>query len=548
VINRTAVGERQQSASASERSMSLAPRIIKSRYRVDAIASVSRDVVVYAAEDVRSGRQIALEVPRDEFAVDSAFVAALCEQANKLAKSVHVNRAVARVYECDKTEEGDVFVAREPVDGRLLREALDERGALDPYTALRIASQVGEALEMLHQNGIVHGELGPESVLMVKDDDGTENPRLAGVELTAAHRTTIGLRLRSAASLAHLAPEQVESGQTTEAADIYALGWLLREMLTANTAREADGIRLAPLAIPPVIDRIITTALETRPGQRYPDISVMVNDIWGAHTELSEPRMRSRAVTPPPSANERARGIARSIVAVAPAVAAAAIVVAVIAWAAMSDRIASLLRPAAPAPAVTSAPVDGSAAPAAVDTGKSTLTLPPSTEASKPDAGKPSAPVAVPAVVETPASAPRPPVAEAPAPVAPEPARPPQPTPTPPPPAAVRKPPVARPERSTGVESRPAVERSTTSEPRGPTTAGRRESAPTEQRAPSTAEPRVPATTEPRAAAPAEPRAAAPAEPRGPAATEQRAPASADQRGGESDGSAIIDWLLKDRR
>ena len=521
--------------------MSLAPRIIKSRYRVDAIASVSRDVVVYAAEDVRSGRQIALEVPRDEFAVDSAFVAALCDQANKLAKSVHVNRAVARVYECDKTEEGDVFVAREPVEGRLLREVLDERGAVDSYTALRIASQVGEALEMLHQNGIVHGELGPESVLMVKDDDGMENPRLAGVELTAAHRTTIGLRIRSTASLVHLAPEQVESGQTTEAADIYALGWLLREMLTANTAREANGLRLAPLAIPPVIDRIITTALEARPGQRYPDISVMVNDIWGAHTELSEPRMRSRAVVAAPlSVNERARGIARSIVAVAPAVAAAAIVVAVIAWAAMSDRIASLFRPAAPAPAVTSAPADGSATPPAVDAGKSTPAPLPSTEASKPDTGTPSAPAAVPAVVETPAPAPRPPVAQAPVPVAPEAARPPQPSPTPPPPAAVRKPPVARPERSTSVESRPAVERSTTSEQRGPTTAGRRESAPTEQRAPATAEPRVPAT--------AEPRATAPAEPRGPAATEQRAPARTDQRADESDGSAIIDWLLKDRR
>jgi len=534
--------------------MSLAPRIIKSRYRVDTLASVSRDVVVYAAEDVRSGRQIALEVPRDEFAVDSAFVTALCDQANKLAKSVHVNRAVARVYECDKTEEGDVFIAREPVEGRLLRDVLDERGALDPYTALRIASQVGEALEMLHQNGIVHGEIGPESVLMVKDDDGTENPRLAGVELTAAHRTTIGLRLRSAAVLAHLAPEQVESGQTTEAADIYALGWLLREMLTANTVREADGIRLAPPAIPPVIDRIVTTALEPRPGQRYPDISVMVNDIWGAHTELSEPRMRSRAVSPPPSVNERAQGIARSIVAVAPAVAAAAIVVAVIAWAAMSDRIASLFRPAAPAPAVTSAPADSAATPS-VDVGKSTPTPPPSTEAAKPEAGKPSAPAAAPAVVETPAPAPRPPVAEAPAPVAPDAARPAQPSPTPPPPAAVRKPPVARPERSTSVESRPAVERSTTSEQRGPTTA-RRESAPSEPRAPAPAEPRVPSTIEPRAAAPAEPRAPAttdqraptPAEPRGPAATDQRAPAPADQRGGEADGSAIIDWLLKDRR
>src|SRR5262249_24139659 len=298
----------------------LAPRIIKSRYRLDSIASVGRDVVVYAAEDVRSGRQIALEILRDEFAANAEFVVAVCEQATKLAKSVHVNRAVARVYECDKTEEGDVFVAREPLEGRALREILDERGALDPCTALRIASQIGEALEMLHHNGIIHGELGLESVLIVKDDDGTENPRLVGAELTAAHRTTIGLRLRDAVSLANLAPEQVELGQTTEATDVYALGRLLREMLTAKGMRDADGIRRQPTTIPLTINRIITTALDVRASERYPDISVMVNEIWGAHTELSEPKTRGRGVSPVPSSNERVRRLARSILGVGPAV------------------------------------------------------------------------------------------------------------------------------------------------------------------------------------------------------------------------------------
>src|SRR5262249_29944842 len=177
--------------------------------------------------------------------------------------------------------------------------------------------------------GIIHGELGPTSVLMVKDDDGTENPRLAGVELTAAHRTTIGLRLRDAASLAYLAPEQVELGQTTEATDVHALGRLLREMLTANEMHESDGVRRHPPAIPLAVSRIITTALDLRPSERYPDISVMVNEIWGAHTELSEPKIRPRGQSPAPGISERALRIGRSIFGVGPAGAAAAIAVVV---------------------------------------------------------------------------------------------------------------------------------------------------------------------------------------------------------------------------
>ena len=75
---------------------------------------------------------------------------------------------------------------------------------------------------------------------------------------------------------------------------MYALGMLLRELLTAGRARETTG---AQVALPPAIERIITTALDARPEHRYPDISVMVNDIWGAQAMLagSEP---GRSVKP----------------------------------------------------------------------------------------------------------------------------------------------------------------------------------------------------------------------------------------------------------
>jgi hypothetical protein len=201
VTSGTPEGNRGASASVTERSLGLAPRVIKGRYRLNAVSAVSRDVVVYAAEDVRSGRPIAIEFVRDEFAGNVDYLTALWDQARKLAKLEPVKSTIARVYECDRTDDGDVFVAREPVEGRPLREVLDEHRVFDPATALRIAGQVGEGIEMLHQRGIVHGELGLDSVVMVKGDDGTEIPRLVGVELTGAHRTAAGRRLGEGATL-----------------------------------------------------------------------------------------------------------------------------------------------------------------------------------------------------------------------------------------------------------------------------------------------------------------------------------------------------------
>jgi serine/threonine protein kinase len=362
VISGAAVGSAGSSAAAPERSLGLAGSIIKARYRVNAVSSVSRDVVVYTAEEIRFGRPIALEVLRDELAADAEFVAAVREQASTLAMSPHAHRGLARVYECDATDTGELFIALERTEGATLREVLDARGALDPSTALRIASQVGEALETLHHDRIIHGRLGPDSVRIATDDHGMEHVTLVGVELTAAYRTTIGLRLRDASPPAYLAPEQIERGETTDATDQYALGMLLRELLTADGPRETTGAPTATRPVLPAIERIITTALDPRPEHRYPDISVMVNDMWGAQTVLAADS-RPRSVTPPAKTHRRPRPRRpRFTLPMAAAVATAGIILVVV-WIAFSDRIVPRFRARVTAPAVTPVPVNLGATP-----------------------------------------------------------------------------------------------------------------------------------------------------------------------------------------
>jgi serine/threonine protein kinase len=357
VTSHVTAGAAGESASAPE--LGLAGSVIKARYRVNAVASASREVVVYSAEDIHHGRSIALKVLRDEFARDAEFVAAVRNQAIALAVAAHALRDVQRVYEYGATETGQFFVALEWAEGATLREVLDAGGPLAVATALRVAIRIGEALEALHHNRLLHGQLGPESVLMVNDG---ERIRLVGVELAAAYRTPIGLRLRDEFSLAYRAPEQIERGETTAATDVYALGMLLRQLLTAGKA-SATGSPFAAAPLSPPIQRIITTALEARPVHRYPDVSVMLNDIWGAMAVLTEPESRPRSVKARGNPRRRVRQRQPVFTLRMTAGVVTAGIVAAGVWVAGFDRIVSQFQSRVTPPAVTAVPVERDANP-----------------------------------------------------------------------------------------------------------------------------------------------------------------------------------------
>ena len=335
-----------------EINLRLAGSLIRSRYRVNDVASVEHDVVIYHAEDTHKGRSIALKVLRGVFSRDAEFVAAVRAQALALATSSHVLRGVQRVYESGDTETGHLFVALEKIEGATLGDVLEGGGALAAPTALRIAIRVGEALEALHHNHLVYGRLGPDAVVMVNDG---ERIRLVGAELAAAYRTPIGRNAHDPFPLAYRAPEQIEGGDATEATDVYALGMLLQQLLAAGKEE--------PTHLSPAIHRIIATAVEPRPERRYSDISVMVNDIWGAAALVLEPEARPRASRGGGHARRRVRRrqapVARRMAA---AVAAAAITAAIV-WVTGLEPVATWLHGDAPPPEVMAVRVENGVLP-----------------------------------------------------------------------------------------------------------------------------------------------------------------------------------------
>jgi hypothetical protein len=131
---------------------------------------------------------------------------------------------------------------------------------------------------------------------------------------------------------------------------------LLRELLTAG-ARDAASVETALASLPPEIARILTTALDPQPERRFPDISVMVNDMWAAQTALAEPAARPTVAEPRAHRRRRQRSQPpRATLRIAAALFTAGIIAAVV-WFVLSGTLVSLVRSVLTTPAVTAVPV-----------------------------------------------------------------------------------------------------------------------------------------------------------------------------------------------
>lgn len=148
---------------------------------------------------------------------------------------------LVQVYDAGE-HDGEGFVVLELVDGSSLRAILAERGTLPPPEAASIGALLADALAYVHARGVVHRDVTPANVLCGPD----RRPRLADFGIArlldttriTAVDTTIG-------TAAYMAPEQVEGAEVTPAADVYALGLVLREALTGRPAFDGVGHEVA---------------------------------------------------------------------------------------------------------------------------------------------------------------------------------------------------------------------------------------------------------------------------------------------------------------
>jgi serine/threonine protein kinase/Tol biopolymer transport system component len=252
---------------------------------------------VYRSHDTKLGRDVAIKILSRAFANDPDRLARFSREARVLAALNHPN--IDAIYGLEEAE-GIRFLVLELVEGKTLAETLAHVSGgtgLPLRSALNIARQIADALEVAHEKGIIHRDLKPANIKITPDGvvkildfglakpvvvDGSM-PELTNVSVAKEGGTREGVVMGTAA---YMSPEQARGLTVDKRTDIWAFGCVVYEMLTGRVTfagdtvsdtiakileREADWSAL-PAATPTHIRRLLLRCLAKDPKQRLRDI------------------------------------------------------------------------------------------------------------------------------------------------------------------------------------------------------------------------------------------------------------------------------------
>ncbi len=251
------------------------------RYRIERELGQGGMATVYLAHDLRHDRKVALKVLRPELSAilgAERFLAEIKTTAN--LQHPHI----LGLFDSGEAD-GLVFYAMPFVEGESLRDRLDREKQLPVGEAVQIAREVADALEYAHQHGIVHRDIKPENILL---HGGHAVVADFGIALAAAHSDGGSRMTETGMSLGtphYMSPEQaMGEREITPKADIYALGCVLYEMLTAEPpfqgasaqaiiarvlTEEPRSLTVQRNTIPPNVEAAVRVALAKLPADRF---------------------------------------------------------------------------------------------------------------------------------------------------------------------------------------------------------------------------------------------------------------------------------------
>lgn len=270
-----------------------------SHYSIEAEIGRGGMGVVYRARDGRLQRTVALKILSQEYSRSSAQRQLLLAEARAAAALNHPG--VTTIYEVGEYE-GGLFIAMELVSGTTLRELL-KGGQFDARRAMRFAAQIAEALDAAHAQGVVHGDVKPENVVVQPDErikllDFGIARRTA--EVAVATTTTLESTQDTApgasfaGTLAYMAPEQLRRETLDGRTDLFALGVLLYEMIAARRPfagastteliaqildEKKTPVALDEKSCPAGLQALLDRLLEKDRAQRYPSARELSVDL-----------------------------------------------------------------------------------------------------------------------------------------------------------------------------------------------------------------------------------------------------------------------------
>jgi serine/threonine protein kinase len=258
-------------------------------YRIDGLVARSGMASIFRGTDVRDGKSVAIKLPHPEMEADPVLYDRF-KREEDIGRKLD-NPGVVRVY--NDEERSRRYMVLEWVDGRLLRQVLNEQKKLPQDRAIRITLALCKTLDYIHSQGVVHRDLKPENIMIGPNDE----VKLIdfGIAANAGSRRLTFAKLTEAMGTPdYISPEQVKGKRGDARSDIYSLGIMFYEMLTGTVPFTGPNPfvimneRLLNNPVPPrevnpeispELQEIIYRALERDPSKRYPNAREFALDL-----------------------------------------------------------------------------------------------------------------------------------------------------------------------------------------------------------------------------------------------------------------------------
>jgi serine/threonine-protein kinase len=277
------------------------PRLLGGRYELDGVVGRGGMAEVYRARDIRLDRIVAVKTLRADLARDPIFQARFGREAQSAASLNHP--AIVAVYDTGEDLVAGVrvpYIVMEYVDGRTVRDLLQEGHRLLPERSLEIIDGVLRALDYSHQAGIVHRDIKPGNVMVTRNGD-IKVMDFGIARAMSDAQATMTQTAQVIGTAQYLSPEQARGERVDARSDLYSAGCLLYELLTGRPPFTGDSpvaiayqhVRENPVPpsrvdpdVPAWADAIVLKAMAKSPADRYQTAADMRADLQRAASGL----------------------------------------------------------------------------------------------------------------------------------------------------------------------------------------------------------------------------------------------------------------------